>query len=120
MTIDDPELAALRDELVASCKGFNRKDVGAWMDPFHEDAVTYNEGFIPLALIRPAADTIIAAAKTFDVDDVDGRRVDDTAILFGGYRYELADGKVTTGAFTSTHVRVAGAWKTLLTHYTPR
>ncbi len=119
MTIDDPELAALRDEMLASCEGFNAKDVGAWMDPFHEDAVTYNAGFTPLAMIRPVAPALIQTMKSFDVDNVDGRMVGDTAILFGDYRFEMEDGSVTVGAFTFTHVRVDGDWKTLLTHYTP-
>jgi len=42
--MDDHELIALRDEALASCEGFN-KDVGLWMDPFHVNAVTYNDGF---------------------------------------------------------------------------
>ena len=117
-TIEDPELAALHDAMLESCVGFAAKDVGAWMDPFHEDAVTYNNGFMPISAIRPVADVLIAAAKRFDVSNVDGRIAGDTAVLFGDYRYEMEDGSVTTGAFTSTHARVGGEWKTLLTHYT--
>ena len=121
MTISDhPELARIHADWLASCAGFNAKDVAAWMDPFHEDAVTYNEGFIPLSAIRPMADAIIVTAKSFDVEHVDGRIVDGTAILFGDFRYEMEDGSVTAGAFTSTHVRVGDDWKTLLTPYTPR
>jgi hypothetical protein len=119
-TSDHPELARIHADWLASCVGFNNKDVAAWMDPFHEDAVTYNEGFMPLSAIRPMADAIIATAKSFDVENVDGRIVDDTAILFGDFRYEMEDGTVTTGAFTSTHARVGTDWKILLTHYTSR
>ena len=118
--MDNNELASLRDELLASCEGFNRKDVGAWLDPFHEDAVTYNKGFIPLSAIRPMADTILASATSFNVENVDGRIVDDTAILFGDFRFELADGTVEAGAFAITYVRSDGEWKALLSHYTPR
>jgi uncharacterized protein DUF4440 len=117
--VDNTELANLRDELLASCEGFNRKDVGAWLDPFHEDAVTYNKGFITLAVVRPMADAILESARSFNVENVDGRIVDNTAILFGDYRFELADGTAETGAFAITYVRTDGAWKALLSHYTP-
>jgi hypothetical protein len=118
--LDNAELAALRDELLASCEGFNRKDVGAWMDPIHEDAVTYNKDFMPISTIRPIAKDVLDASKSFTVDNVDGRIVDDTAILFGDYRFELNDGSVESGAFTATYVRTNGEWKALLTHYTPQ
>ena len=116
--MDDPELIALHEEALASCEGFNNKDVGAWMDPFHEDAVTYNDAFMTLAMIRPMAPTLIDSYKSFNIENVDGRRVGDTAILFGDYKMEMADGTAVNGAFTSTHAKVDGAWKTLLTHYT--
>ena len=116
----EPALESLRDELLASCEGFNRKDVGAWLDPFHTDAVTYNKGFMPLSMIRPMADAVLASAKSFTVDNVDGRIVDDTAVLYGEFRFELNDGTVEAGAFAITYVRTHGAWKALLSHYTPR
>ena len=117
--MDNPELIALHDAALASCEGFNNNDVSAWMDPFHDDAVTYNGGFIPVAIIRPMADTLIETFKSFTIGNVDGRIVDDTAILFGDYLTEMADGTTTRGAFTFTFVRTNGEWKTLLTHYTP-
>lgn len=118
--MENPELIALHEATVASCEGFNNKDVAAWMDPFHDDAVTYNNGFMATSTIRPIADTLIESFKSFTIDNVDGSIVDDTAILFGDYATEMTDGTTTTGAFTFTFVRTNGAWKTLLTHYTPR
>ena len=117
--IDDPDLAGLRDAFVAGCVGFNAKDAAAWLDPFHTRSVTYNNGFMDVSAIRAIADAVLAGATSFDVDNVDGRIVGDTAILFGDYRYVMADGSVTVGAFSSTHARVAGEWSILMTHYTP-
>lgn len=117
--MDDPQLLALLDETRASCEGFNSKDVAAWMDPFHEQAVTYNGGFMAVADIRPIAEVAIEGYSRFAIDNVDGRIVDDTAVLFGDYALDMADGTSTRGAFTFTFVRVDGAWQTLLTHYTP-
>lgn len=118
--MDDPQLVALRDEALASCEGFNNKDVSAWMDPFHEDAVTYNDAFMTLAMIRPMAPTLIDSYKSFNISNVDGRIVGDTAILFGDFVTEMADGSVQGGAFSFTFARVDGDWKNLLSHYTPR
>lgn len=81
--MDNPELKALRDEALASCEGFNQKDVGAWMDPFHDEAVTYNKGFMPVAAVRPIADAVLEGSRSFNIENVDGRIVDNTAILFG-------------------------------------
>jgi hypothetical protein len=117
--MDDPQLVALHKEALASCEGFNNKDVAAWMDPFHEDAVTYNNAFMTLAMIRPMAPTLIDSYKSFNIENVDGRRVGDTAILFGDFITEMADGSVTKGAFTFTFAKVDGEWKNLLSHYTP-
>ena len=50
-----------------------------------------------VSAIRAIADTVLAAATSFDVNNVDGRIVGDTAILFGDYRYVMADGSVTVG-----------------------
>jgi hypothetical protein len=69
------ELGRLRDELYASCEGFNRKNIEAWLGPFHDDAVTFSQGFVPISATRPMAESIIGAAKSFDVDNVDGRIV---------------------------------------------
>ncbi|MEX2294004.1 MAG: nuclear transport factor 2 family protein [Acidimicrobiales bacterium] len=117
--MDDPELLSLLDEAIASCEGFNQKNVSAWMDPFHADAVTYNGGFLAIAEVRPMAEVAIEAYSRFMIDNVDGRIVGDTAILFGDYALDMTDGTGTSGAFTFTCARVDGAWKTLLTHYTP-
>ena len=117
--MDNPELKALLDETLASCEGFNRKDADAWFAPVHVDGMTYNKGFMPVSAVRPIADAVLEASKSFNIDNVDGRIVDNTAILFGAYRYELNDGTVETGNFSLTAVRTNGAWKTLLTHYTP-
>lgn len=117
--MDKPELVALKEELLASCEGFNRKDAAAWLDPLHADAITYNRGFVPVSAVRPIADAVLSASKSFNVDNVDGRIVGDTAILFGDYRYELADGNVEAGAFTITYARVDSGWKGHLSHYTP-
>jgi hypothetical protein len=118
--MDHPELIALHEETLASCEGFNNKDVSAWMDPFHEDAVTYNDGFMPISILRPVADSLIESFNSFNISNVDGRIVGNTAVLFGDYVTEMADGTTRSGAFTLTAVKTNGEWKTLLTHYTPR
>ncbi len=76
-SIEDPELAALRDSMLASCAGLNAKDVGAWLDPFHDEAVSYDTAFMRVADVRTVADSVIAGAKSFDMDNIDGRIVDD-------------------------------------------
>lgn len=113
----------LRKALDAANDAYNRGDAEGWLGPGLEGAVVFQgstQAFIPLTVLRSAAEAILSLGGRFSVEDVQCRIVGDTAVQFGTFENQASpDAVPERGSFSITYARVDGEWRPLFSHYTP-